>query len=459
MILACAAALVSCGGGPDLGPDRSAAAGLLSWSDCDGLECATLTVPLDHGDPTAGTTEVAVARRRAPAADRLGVLLVNPGGPGGSGTAYARALVTRAPELAERFDLVGWDPRGVSGVDELACDAQLRTFYLLDNEPDDAAEADALVDAAADATAACAADGDDQLPHLGTDAVVEDLELLRQALGEDQISYFGASYGTSIGLVYLERHPDRVRAVVLDGVLDPTLDLEAWLTSQAVATEAALERSLGADIGVFDDVMARAEAGELSAGRAVGPSDVARAAIASSYRVDGAAQLRPAMISARDGDAAALAALSDQYLSGSAFDVYTAVSCVDNVGPGSVEAYAAMADRLSEVAPRLGAAIANELLPCATWPVPPNPPLDAASAGSSVADGGSGGPTVLVLGNTGDAATPYADAVAVTERLDDAVLVTWNGSGHTSYGEVACVNDAVHAYLFELTTPPPDTVC
>ncbi len=432
----------ACGSGEEAtAPDAST----LDWEDCDGIQCATLDVPLDHSDPDGATITVELNRDRADDPEaRVGVLLVNPGGPGGSGRAMARSYAARHPELGDAFDIVGWDPRGVSGTSELTCDDGLQAFYALDNDPDDAAELEALRDQADSAAAECAADST-FLVHVGSGAVVDDMDLIRMALGEDQISYLGTSYGSVLGLGYATRYGPNLRAAVLDGVTDPAHDMQGWLTSQAVATEAALVAILG-DLTLLEETLREAEAADVS------PSDVARAAISATYDPTAAGGLAEALRAHQRGDRGAIEALSDRYLGSAGFDVYTAVKCVDLERPDGLAAFAAMVDTIAADAPVLGPAIANELLPCAAWRVDPVVPFPVISDAEA--------PSLVILGNTGDAATPHGDAVAVAQRLDDARLVTFEGDGHLSFGRGSdCVDDAVVAYLIDLALPEPDLRC
>ena len=430
----------ACGaGGPTPAPDRSS----LTWSDCGDLECTTLEVPLDHDDPDGDTITIDLTRSRAEDGERrIGVLLVNPGGPGGSGTVMAEFFSQRHPDLAEVFDIVGWDPRGVAGSSELTCDQPLQDFYQLDNTPDDEAELTALQTAAIDAAAECSTDPT-LLPHVGSGDVVEDMDLIRQALNEDQISFYGASYGSVLGLGYMTRYGSNLRALVIDGVTDPDHSMQEWLTSQAVAVEAALVEILD-DLGTLEDALAATDVDPDGS-----PSDVARAAISATYDPSAAGRLSSALNDARFGDDVTVRELSNRYLRSAGFDVYTAVKCIDVERPASIDAFSELVDAVASAAPVMGAAIANELLPCGAWPVAPDrpfPTLDDSDA-----------PLFLILGNTGDAATPYADAVAVTDRLERATLLTHEGTGHLSFGRDECVNEVVIDYLRTLVLPTVTT--
>ena len=175
--------------------------------------------------------------------DRIGSLLVNPGGPGGSGVEFVRAAGESGQfptSLRKRFDIIGFDPRGVNASTEIRCIDNLDPQALLDPSPDDATELEELVDAARDYAGECAKRNDTTLPYLSTDAVVQDLDVIRQAVGDEKLTYLGFSYGTLIGSLYADRYPDRVRAMVLDGAMDPSMGLEQFRAGQAAGFEKAL---------------------------------------------------------------------------------------------------------------------------------------------------------------------------------------------------------------------------
>jgi pimeloyl-ACP methyl ester carboxylesterase len=428
----------------------------LEWTSCgSGAACATLTVPLDYAQPDGETLDLAVIRRPATEPDRrIGALVVNPGGPGASGVDFAASFGD--PELRERFDLVSWDPRGVGRSDPNDCDAAATAFRALDPEPDDTAEQAAL-DGAADRVAVdCTADAGELAAHLDSWSTARDLEQLRRALGEPSLNYLGFSYGTLLGQRYLELFPGSARAVVLDGVVDPTLDLPTLLRDQAGAIEGVLAEMLGEDAEAFDDLARQVESAPLPGGTAgpLDPASLAVAAISASYDPSRSAELLGGLEDASEGDGRALRDLAQRYWGLGDYPAYVGTLCADFAHPVGAEAWRDFAGGLADEAPRVGAATANEILPCAFWdgaePTGPGPT-------GSGSDGT--GPPVLVVGNTGDAATPYAYAVAVAERLPGGVLVTYEGAGHTSYGRSGCVRAAVLDYLTDLAVPAGGTTC
>ncbi|MEA2273225.1 MAG: hypothetical protein QOI98_1933, partial [Solirubrobacteraceae bacterium] len=204
----------------------------IAWTSCGGrLQCATLTVPLDYADPTGPKIELSLNKLPARKPDqRIGALLVNPGGPGASGVEFVAGGVDVRQAVLERFDIIGFDPRGVGASTPLPCgDTTVPTFRHVDSTPD-TPEEQAALDAAAKAVATdCGANAGDLLAHVGTDDVVRDMDTIRLALGESQINYLGISYGSLLGLRYAQLFPQSARAIAVDGVIDPTQDLRSWL--------------------------------------------------------------------------------------------------------------------------------------------------------------------------------------------------------------------------------------
>jgi pimeloyl-ACP methyl ester carboxylesterase len=394
----------------------------------------------------------------------VGTLLVNPGGPGASGIDDLRAGGPRA-RLADRFDVVAWDPRGTGGSTRLDCDEGSEEFRALDPSPDDPGEQQALDEAAAALAAACTAADPDLLANLDATVVARDLDLLRRALGEEQISFAGYSYGTLLGLEYARAFPGRVRALVLDGVVDPGQAPAGLLEEQAAAIEPVLRSGL-ADcdgcvlddpVAAYDAVAARVEREPLPSetGRPVGPARLTLAAIAATYRTDGPEVLAEALADAEHGDGTALDRLAAGYDGAVAsFMTYVATVCADGPHPLGAGEAAAFADRLARISPWFGAAIANEVLPCAFWTVPPGRVPTPITP-----DDPAGVVPTLVIGTTGDVATPYATAERVAAALPGAVLLTHVGGGHTASGRDRCVDDAVRRFLVDLEPPEPGTRC
>ena len=437
----------------------------LAWSSCHGeLQCATLTVPIDYDDPSVGTIGLAVVRRPARHPDqRVASVIVNPGGPGGAGV----GMVVRgygSDGLDDRLDIVGWDPRGTNASAPLPCASGARAFTAMDPSPNDAAAQTQLDDAAKAIADDCAAKGGPLLAHMDSVHTARDLEQLRLALGGEPLTYVGYSYGTAIGLSYANRYPTHIRAMVLDGVVEPDQDLSQMLLGQTVAFDQQMQRTLddcdhdracpvhGAS-ATYDRVMARVEQSPLptSDGRALGPSDLATAAIESTYDPSLTDPFLGALADADAGDGSAMMALADEYRDSAGYSGYVGVLCVDSPHPVGAGSWKQFSDQLAARSPRFGAAIANEVLPCAFWPEPVTQQPHSVSA--------DGSPPIVVIGNTGDPATPYGQAEDVARHLQHGVLVTVDARGHTSGGNSPCASSLVRRYLVDLTVPPADSLC
>jgi pimeloyl-ACP methyl ester carboxylesterase len=437
----------------------------IAWHDCGELQCGGIDVPLDWTEP-AGPT-VALALVKAPAAkpsERIGTLLVNNGGPGGSPVEFVKQGFRFTDAISDRFDLVGFDPRGVGGSSPLRCGDNVDAFLAADSGPDTADE-QADLDTKAKAVAdECGAEDEPLLAHVDTDDVVRDMEAIRHALGEQTISFYGFSYGTFLGERYAELYPHNLRALVLDGVVDPSADFAGFLRAQTVALEKTSQDMFaacdadpscpvhGGAAAAYDRVAARVEQQPLPADDgAVGPSDLATGIIGATYEPGLWSEFYDALADADAGDGTAMLGLASGYRSLAGFTIYVGVECADLPHPIGAADFAAFAADLEGISPRLGGAVANELLPCAFWPVPTTGvPADVRAAGA---------PPVLVIGNTGDAATPYEQAVKVAGTLADGHLLTYTGQGHSSYFMSQCVQRAVEAYLVDMTVPAEGANC
>ncbi len=436
----------------------------LAWSSCHGeLQCATLTVPIDYDDPSVGTIDLAVVRRPAQSPSRrVASVVVNPGGPGGSGVGMVVSGYG-TDGLNDRLDIVGWDPRGTNRSAPLECASGSGAFTALDPSPNDAAAQTRLDDAAEAIAADCGAKGGALLAHMDSVHTARDLEQLRLAMGGEPLTYVGFSYGTAIGLSYANRYPTHIRAMVLDGVVQPDQDLSQMLLGQTVAFDQQMQRTLddcdhdrscpvqGAS-ATYDRLMAHVEQSPLptSDGRALGPSDLATAAIESTYDPSLTDPFLGALADADAGDGSTMMALADEYRDAAGYAGYIGVLCVDSPHPVGALSWKQFADELAARSPRFGAAIANEVLPCAFWPEPATlQPHTVAAQGS---------PPIVVIGNTGDPATPYGQAESVARQLHRGVLVTVDARGHTS-GDSSCASSIVRRYLVDLTVPPADSLC
>ena len=447
----------------------------LRWAPCGSLQCATVEVPLDYSQPAGARIGLAVARRPAlDPARRIGSLVINPGGPGDSGVDdLPTELRVLGPAVQDRFDIVSYDPRGVARSDPVRCGAPGPTTGLLpDPAPTDETGRRQLVAAdRAFASACLAASGAALLAHAGTREGVEDLDRLRAALGDDRLTFVGHSYGTYLGALYADAYPGRVRALVLDGALDPALDLTRQVEVQAVGFDRVLAQFLswcaanpggcgwrpGGDAGAaFQSLLDAARRRPLpaGAGRQMGPGEIYEAVEGVMYSPSRWPALGRALAAAAAGNGAAVVALSDAYLNHggpNGADAFEAVTCADHPAPTDPSAYPALARRLAGSAPVFGPVFAWGELACGLWPVPPTGrPHPVRAAGS---------PPILVVGTTADPVTPLAWAQSLAAELEHGVLLTRQGRDHVAYFYSACVRSWVDGYLLSGATPPPGTVC
>lgn len=434
----------------------------VAWEAChDGFGCATVEVPLDHDNPAGATTTVALIR--VPAGDpqrREGSLFVNPGGPGASGIDLVRSGFRFDAETMARFDLVGFDPRGVGQSDPLGCEPDLTIGPLPDPSPDTEAEAEQLDAEAARVASRCARTDGERLAHLDSEDVARDLDLLRQAVGDEELHYYGFSYGTLLALRYLELFPATAGRVVLDGVVDPAATLGELLGQQAEAFEDAFATEMAAActgsprcppgglLASYDAVAAGLEAAPVGQ---VGPAELATAAVMATYDQELWDVLFRALDEAASGDVAGIERLSDLYYGSYSFGAYLAVSCTDTPTPRGPGGWDELATEVAAAAPRFGASTVNELRPCAHWPVRSDRRLAPVRADGS-------GP-VLVIGTTGDAATPVENAVAVADHLAEGHLLVHQGEGHAAYGTSDCVQEIVRRYLVDGEVPAAGARC
>jgi pimeloyl-ACP methyl ester carboxylesterase len=436
-----------------------------------------LRVPRDYAHPKGKTIEVALLRM--PATDpsrRIGSLLMNPGGPGAPGTQFVQQAAPAFPaELRARFDIIGFDPRGTGGTMPVDCHSDLDTFVAQDVTPDTPAERKQVDGVFKEFARACGRFNRDVLPYISTANTARDMDRIRQAVGDDQLSYIGLSYGTYLGALYADFFPKKVRAMVLDGAVDPRRNGLQFIRDQAVGLEQSLDTFLtrcsedpacpffngGDAAGAFDRLAAQIDAQPLPAasGRMLGPGEFDYGVIQTLYAGDaGYSRLVDALGAAQQGDPAKLLALADEYTGRHddgtyepLLQSYTAISCLDGPRVGDVKAFRAAEPKLQAAAPRLGVAILNQYLACAHWTVP------AVKRSGSLRAQGAG--PIVVVGTTRDPATPFKSAEALSKELSSGVLLTVDGTRHTAFPLNGCVNDVVTRYLTELSPPPAGTRC
>jgi pimeloyl-ACP methyl ester carboxylesterase len=454
---------------------------MLQWKRCgEETECAKLAVPLDYEDPDNGRT-IKVALLRVRATDRktrIGSLLLNPGGPGASGTQFARDFASVLPDvLRERFDIVGFDPRGSGRTSPVKCENNLDGVFSADYSPDTPAERSDLANRLQQLAQSCEARSGNVLPYVSSQNTARDMDRIREAVGDQKLTYLGYSYGTYLGTLYARLFPTRVRALVLDGAIDPNLSALEISVEQAGGFERSLDAFLaqcsqsrrcafhngGDSAGAFDRLAAQVDARPLPAGggRTLGGGEFDLGVAQALYSgKEGYPQLERALAAAARGDGQRLLALSDDYTGrhedgtyDSSQPAFWAIGCRDGPSVGGPEAYQAAEAQFRAAAPRVGVALLNAGLICAYWPVPPVPSVAPVQI--------DGTPPILVIGTTNDPATPLKWAQGLAGEISSGVLLTAEGTQHTAFVTAfnSCVDDHVLKYLVELQPPPNDTVC
>jgi pimeloyl-ACP methyl ester carboxylesterase len=484
-------------------PEPGAAGG--SWRPCDSVaedlvgraaarakvsyECTTVKVPQDWttagaspgATPSGPTFDIAVIRARsASQRDRIGSLLVNPGGPGASGVDLAvylslgRALGGLPADVLDRFDIVGFDPRGVSRSSPIKCisDADLDASFGYEPDPADQADFDGLVALTRRIGQNCGAKYSNTLQLYSTEQAARDMDAVRAAVGDPKMTYLGYSYGTLLGATYAQLFPNRIRAFVLDGAVDPKQDIVAGSESQAKGFERAFDNfgkwcsdnrsacPIGPDArGAVTTALdkARSSPARGSDGREASAGWVFWAVISSLYTEPGWRKLASAIAKLETGDPEEVFELADSYAErqpdgtyNNMFDAFSAVSCVDKEAPPNLARIRQLQSQWRAKYPLFGAAQAVGLLSCALWPGKRDPVPTGQAKGA---------PPIVVVGTTGDPATPYEQTARLAKMLGVGVVLTWQGEGHTAYPETSCINNAIGNYLVDLEVPRAGLTC
>lgn len=452
-----------------------------------GLQCARLKVPLDYAKPAGPAIQVAVLRKPANGkATRIGSLLINPGGPGASGTEAAAALTVTPTfgKLNASFDVVGFDPRGLGASrPQLDCltPQERDADRAEDGETDGSKAGVAAVErqerAFAEKCAERTEHGKQFLAHVGTRDVVRDMDVLRSALGDKKLSYVGYSYGTRIGYTYAEQFPTKVRALLLDGALDPEQDVVESMVGQGAGFGKAFGKfaqwcakrtdcALGGDpkraVGAFQQLVRPLIERKVSLtdGRKLSFEDATTAAVQALYSPSLWEQLNTGLNELKRDRGEQLIALADQYMErnkdgsyGAIQDALVAIRCVDDPPVTDLGKISAAQRRFLKVAAFLdpGTRFGGYRDACAFWPAKPT--------GEPHLPDVKGVPPTLVISTTGDPATPYQAGVQLAKAMGGALL-TFEGTQHTIFGQAnKCVDDAGVAYLVNGTLPKKGTRC
>ncbi|MFJ1649256.1 alpha/beta hydrolase [Streptomyces sp. NPDC088258] len=457
----------------------------IKWRACgvSGFQCATMKAPLDYTKPDGKQIDLAVSRKKATGpGKRLGSLLVNPGGPGGSAIGYLQsyAAIGYPAPVRARYDMAAIDPRGVARSEPVECltGPEMDAYTQVDQTPDDPAETARLTGAFKKFADGCEKKSGAILPHVSTVETARDMDIFRAVLGDQKLSYVGASYGTFLGATYAELFPERTGRLVLDGAMDPSLPSREVNRDQTAGFETAFQsfardcvKQTDCPFGTkspaevatrtkafFKDLDAKpVPTGET---RQLGESLATTGVIASMYDESGWPQLREAVANAMDGDGAALLALADSYYERDSDGAYqnlmfanSAVNCLDLppafTGPKEVTQALPSFEKASPV---FGRNLAWASLNCAYWPT------EATGAPHRIE--AKGAAPILVVGTTRDPATPYKWARSLADQLSSGTLLTYNGDGHTAYGRGSdCIDTAINTYLVEGTPPTAAKKC
>lgn len=472
---------------------------VLAWADCgDGFECTSAEVPLDYDEPEQTITLALIRKPAADPARRIGSLFTNPGGPGGPGVNFVRgAAAAFDPEVQARFDIIGMDPRGVAASTPLRCFAdeaeQAAFFAPVSPAPVTPEEEQASARAAVELGPRCAAANPEIVAHLSTANVARDLHLLKQAVGDEKLNFYGLSYGTYLGATYANLFPDDVRTLVLDGVVEPASYTGAGRDGPRVPTFIREQSNVGSSETLEEFLDQCAEVGEASCAFAAGGDPRAKfAELAERFRTaplvvpDGAGGEIPVnygtfinltvallyadvlwgldaallqQLYAADDPAALLEILTvitELFAVPPGYnntpEVQRAIVCADTTNPPKVDAWPGLARAADRRTPYVGGYWAYVSQPCAAWPVQDEDryrgPWNATTANPA-----------LIIGTRFDPATPYRNAEALAEQMPGSRLVTLEGYNHTSFGQGACITGAVGKYLVTGEAPAAGTTC
>ncbi len=452
----------------------------LNWSDCDaGFECTTFNVPIDYTNPSDSAMQISVIRKLATGSS-LGSLILNPGGPGGSGieyTTYAEYVVSDT--LRENFDIVGFDPRGVGKSTPVEClsDEQTDEYIALDGSPDNQVEVDQVQAMSELFAQTCATNSSDTYKFLDSVSATRDIDILRALLGDQKLNWLGKSYGSFLGATYADLFPDKVGRMLLDGAIDPSLSNEELSYGQALGFELALQRfvndcatrencplSASGKTGVAEvtDLLADLDVNPvtLDDGRIFTEAMGTIGVVGSLYdKQNGWPELRTNLRNAFENDFSGLAESVDFYTgrqSDGSFkdnsnDAIAAVNCLDRPDRATTAQTVALASEWKKVAPNFGAFLAWSNLSCSYW--------KAEATGVPKKITAPGTPKILVVGTVNDPATPYQWAQALASQLSSGVLLTLDGDGHTAYYQGSKCIDKVVDKFYLTGKAEPGIVC
>ena len=459
----------------------------VTWKGCGGgNDCTTLLAPVDWNDPEGDTIEIAISRHRASAGEAMGSLLINPGGPGGSGFDFAQGF-TGSSGVYANYDIIGFDPRGVGRSTPIICfeddaDRDQMIYGTYDDPYGSPGWEAELAERQRAWVEACAENTGDLLAHVDTVSVAHDMDMMRAVLGDEKLNYLGYSFGTYIGTIYAELFPEKVGRMVLDGAVEPPFGTFEALATQMAGFDSAfrayMQDCLANDSscpfdGPVNNAMGEAHSLALSVdgqnlkssdGRVLDSATVGTGIALALYNASNWSYITMMFNGLLDGDPELAFLLADSYngreggtYADRSLDVYFAVTCAEGtIGTDDVDLQEGLA-RMDEKGPYVGVILALDdytLLEaaCSQWPYErPEFPAEFDAEGA---------PPILVIGTTNDPATPYQQSVDLAETLSSGVMITYNGEGHTVYGNgVACIDDVVDAYFVKDEVPSEDPDC
>lgn len=453
----------------------------LVWVDCyEYFQCTDLSVPIDYAALATGRFSIRVIRYRANnQKNKIGTLVINPGGPGASGVNFAHnAEAIFSPAILSRYDVVGFDPRGVGDSSAIHCltDKETDASYAADSKPDSPTKLATLVKEMKSYVAKCEAFTPNIL-HFGTSDSARDMDLLRSALGEKKLNYLGVSYGTYLGTLYASLFPSKVGRMVLDGAVSPRSTTEEQNISQAVGFDFALRAFIDdcykstdcpltkpLTMGISEVISLFAQAARQpflgTADRPVTESMAVLGVASSLYdRDSGWPQLKAALAEAKVGNGSTLLRLDDQYTQRNSKGVYVTnetdaafvIDCLDSQRNLSTSEIIRSASQFASRAPIFGPYLAYSGLACQffTGLKAKDKPITSISTAP-----------IVIVGTTRDPATPYQWALDLQKTLRGSRLVTLEGDGHTGYGRGSlCVDDTVNKYLLSGSIPKANLTC
>jgi len=457
----------------------------LIWTDCKDdkkFQCTEIQVPIDYQNP--GNASLTLALKKLPAkdsADKVGSLLINPGGPGGSGTDYVTyAEDAFGKRLMDSFDIIGFDPRGVALSTPLDCltDKEVDEFIAFDGTPDTEQELKESLQLSINLAKGCEAVENNLIAHVGTQEAARDMDIIRELVGDEKLNFLGASYGTYLGGMYAELFPDKVGRLVLDGAVDPSLSGEEQSFDQAVGLDTALKRFVE-DCPKHDDcpLTQKGEAGvkeirdfldslDSKPLKTEDPERILTQAM-GVYAVAGFlysdewwSYMRQSLATAFDGDGTDLLSIVDLFnerkddgtFATNATEAIYAINCFDEPSDATEEQVREFAKTWIKDAPVFGDYLAWGNLACSIWPVKDPNPINKFVA--------QGAAPIVVVGTKYDPATPYKWAIGLSSQLTSSVLLTYEGDGHTAYMRGSeCIDKEIENYLVDGIVPAKNIVC